>query len=357
MVGRSTARASALVALCVLVTMLAPVAAPAQQPADPQPGNGQPGNGQPPTTVAGLLSYFYDLSAEAEKVNEELLLVQEELNAARQTSITAGERAAKASKAAETARNRARTAREDANRVTALLSAADVGGFSALMNSSSEQDLLARMEAGALAAKVTGGATEAGDAAIAAAERAADDAAKAQEAARTAEETVAKGAEDVQRRQGELNKRITEVKATLARLTPDQRALLAEIEDPGSDVAIPPGDIGAIVRFALSQVGKPYVWGAVGPDSYDCSGLMQTAFRAAGVALPRVSIQQSGVGQQITRAEIRAGDLVFYYQPVHHVAMAVDNFRAVHAPSFGQNVKVQPIDSIGPITVIRRMVR
>jgi cell wall-associated NlpC family hydrolase len=241
--------------------------------------------------------------------------------------------------------------------VTALLSAADVGGFSALMNSSSEQDLLARMEAGTLAAKVTGGATEAGDAAIAEADRAAGEAAKAQDAAREAEESVSKSAADVERRRGELDKQITEVKATLARLTPDQRALLAEIEDPGNDVAIPPGDIGAIVRFALNEIGKPYLWGAVGPHAYDCSGLMLTAFRRGGIALPRVSIQQSGVGQQITRAEVRAGDLIFYYQPVHHVAMAVDNFRAVHAPSFGQNVKIAPIDSIGPITVIRRMVR
>lgn len=343
MVGRTTARASALMALCVLVTMLLPVPALAAA--------------QPPTTVAGLLSYFYDLSAEAERVNEELLLVQEELTAARQTSINAGERAAKASAAAETARNRARTAREDLTRVTALLSASNLGGFSALMNSSSEQDLLARIEAGSLAAKVTGGAAEVGDAAIAEAERAADDAANAQEAARSAEETVTKGAEDVQRRRGELDKQITEVRATLARLTPEQRALLAEIEDPGDDVAIPPGDVGAIVRFALGEIGKPYVWGAVGPTAYDCSGLMQTAFRAGGIALPRVSIQQSGVGQQITRAEVRAGDLIFYYQPVHHVAMAVDNFRAVHAPSFGQNVKIAPIDSIGPVTVIRRMVR
>src|SRR6266508_6055919 len=66
------------------------------------------------------------------------------------------------------------------------------------------------------------------------------------------------------------------------------------------------------VRFALGQLGKPYRWGADGPRSYDCSGLVQTAYRAAGVALPRVSRQQYGAGRHVRLSALRAGDLRVY---------------------------------------------
>ncbi len=118
---------------------------------------------------------------------------------------------------------------------------------------------------------------------------------------------------------------------------------------------IPGGNIGGIVQFVMSQMGKPYLWGAIGPASYDCSGLIQTAYRRAGVTLPRVSRQQATVGLIVSRPEVKPGDLIFYYQPVHHVAIAVDNMRAVHAPSIGETVKISGIDAIGPITVIRRI--
>ncbi|MFD1045198.1 NlpC/P60 family protein, partial [Kibdelosporangium lantanae] len=68
-----------------------------------------------------------------------------------------------------------------------------------------------------------------------------------------------------------------------------------------------------------------------------------------------VSIQQSTVGQVVSRADVRAGDMIFFFNPVHHVAMAIDNKRAIHAPDVGQKIKVSTIDNIGPITVIRRV--
>jgi cell wall-associated NlpC family hydrolase len=122
-------------------------------------------------------------------------------------------------------------------------------------------------------------------------------------------------------------------------------------------VKIPAGDVGAVLRFALAQLGRPYLWGAVGPAAYDCSGLVQTSYRVAGLLLPRVSIEQSMVGQEVFRHDVRPGDLIFFYQPVHHVAIAVDNLRAIHAPSFGETVKLASIDAIGPITVIRRVMK
>lgn len=317
---------------------------------------GAPATAQP-TTAAGLLGYYYDLSKEAEKVNEELLRKQEDLGAKREELATATARATEAKAAADAAHSRAKTARDNMNRVTALLAGRPGRGLSALVAGADSDDVLSQVEAAALAGQVSGRAIEHGGNAIAEADRAAAEAAITQEKAGAAEAEVAAGVGEVERRKGDLDQQIAEVQSALDRLTPDQRSLLSTNEFDTTDIKIPAGDVGAILTFALQQVGKPYIWGAVGPDSYDCSGLVQTSFRAGGVGLPRVSIDQSNVGLAVPRNEVQPGDLIFYFSPVHHVAIAVDGQRAVHAPSFGETVKVVSMDMIGPITVIRRVMR
>jgi cell wall-associated NlpC family hydrolase len=313
---------------------------------------------QQPTTAAGLLAHYQDLSREAAKVGEQLLLVHEDVAAKRRAAAEASGRATAAKAAAEKARGTAQAAREDMDRLAVLLSGHRTrGGLSALTTSASRDEVLAKLEAASLAAQVTGQTVEHGDDVVAEADRAAGEAARAQDEARAAEATVANAARQVEQQKAELDRQVAEVRATLDRLPPDVRSLLSTSEYSGADVAVPSGDVGAVVRFVLAQLGKPYVWGATGPNSYDCSGLMQTAFRTAGVSIPRVSIQQSAVGRQVGRNEVRPADLIFFYQPVSHVAIAVDDVRAVHAPTFGQTVKISNIDNIGPITVIRRMMQ
>jgi cell wall-associated NlpC family hydrolase len=308
-----------------------------------------------PTTVAGLLAHYHDLSREAERVNEELLIVAEEVAAQQRVSKAATKAAADATAVADAARGKV-GAVQDLDRVAdALASRSGRDALAALAASTSPDDLLGRLEAASLAAHLTGGAPRDG-AALAEAEAAEDRASAASTTAASAESKAAKGAADVRQRRADLDRQIGEVRKALDTLTPDQRSLLAGIEDFGGDVVIPTGNVGGMIEFLMAQMGKPYLWGAVGPASYDCSGLVQTSFRAAGVALPRVSRQQALVGQQVSRADVRAGDLIFYYEPVHHVAIAVDGVRAVHAPSFGETVKLGGIDAIGPITVIRRVI-
>ncbi len=309
-----------------------------------------------PTTVAGLLAYYYDLSAQAELVNEELLVVQEQLTAHQQASAAATKTANEAKAAADTLRDEAEAAQDLDKVADALSSRKDLDALSAFATSTSPEDLLGKLEAANLAEHLTGGPRQ-GDAALEAAEDAEAKAVTAEKEAQDLESKVAAGAADVQARRTTLDGQITQVQQALDNLTPEQRELLVGIEDYDSgDVVVPEGDTGSVLQFALGQLGKPYIWGAVGPDSYDCSGLVQTAFRAAGVAMPRVSRQQALVGKQVARANVQAGDLIFYYEPVHHVAIAIDATRAVHAPTFGDNVKVSRIDNIGPITVIRRVV-
>ena len=93
------------------------------------------------------------------------------------------------------------------------------------------------------------------------------------------------------------------------------------------------------------------------PNTGRHTGLRSTGcyFAAAGFSIPRTSGGQAGVGRVVTRPEVRAGDLIVYYSSRSHVAMAVDNARAVHASTEGQPVKIAPIDAIGPIATIRRI--
>lgn len=307
-----------------------------------------------PTTVAGLLAHYHDLSREAERINEELLVVQERVAAQKRVSDAATAVANDARAVADAARGKVNAAQDLDEVAAALASRRGRAALSAFASSTSPDELLGRLEAASLAQQLTGGRQVADDV-VAAAEAAEDRAAVASSKAAKASAKAAKTVADMRQRHADLDRQIAEVRVALDNLTPDQRALLAGSEDYGEDVVIPSGNLGGVLQFAVAQRGKPYLWGAVGPKSYDCSGLVQTAYRRAGVALPRVSRQQATVGMVVSRAQVRAGDLIFYYRPVHHVAIAVDNALAVHAPSIGENVKVSPIDAIGPITIIRRV--
>jgi peptidoglycan DL-endopeptidase CwlO len=94
------------------------------------------------------------------------------------------------------------------------------------------------------------------------------------------------------------------------------------------------------VEAALSQVGKPYQWGAAGPNSYDCSGLTMWAWGQAGVSLPHNSGAQYAATPRVDSSDLAPGDLVFFGSPIHHVAMYIGNGQMVEAPYSGQQVRV-----------------
>jgi cell wall-associated NlpC family hydrolase len=103
------------------------------------------------------------------------------------------------------------------------------------------------------------------------------------------------------------------------------------------------GRAAAAVAFARAQIGKPYVWGATGPGSFDCSGLTQAAWAAAGVALPRTTYEQINAGHRVSAGQLQPGDLVFYYSGVTHVGLYVGGGKIVHAPHPGAAVEYAPV--------------
>lgn len=98
-----------------------------------------------------------------------------------------------------------------------------------------------------------------------------------------------------------------------------------------------------VLAFARAQIGKPYVWGATGPSSYDCSGLTAAAWKAAGVQLPRTTWDQVKVGKRVATADLLPGDLVFFYDDISHVGIYKGDGKMIHAPKPGANVREESI--------------
>ncbi|WP_399887744.1 NlpC/P60 family protein [Streptomyces sp. BBFR51] len=97
------------------------------------------------------------------------------------------------------------------------------------------------------------------------------------------------------------------------------------------------------IAFARAQIGKPYVWGATGPGSYDCSGLTQAAWKAAGVTLPRVTYDQVDAGTTVSVSQAQPGDLVFFYDDISHVGLYIGDGMMIHAPKPGAYVREESI--------------
>jgi peptidoglycan DL-endopeptidase CwlO len=105
------------------------------------------------------------------------------------------------------------------------------------------------------------------------------------------------------------------------------------------------GGAAKAVAYAKAQVGKPYVYGASGPGSFDCSGLTMMAWAQAGVSLPHSSTAQYGATRRVSSGEIQPGDLIFYYSPISHVAIYVGGGMQVAATHTGDYVRLQALHS------------
>ncbi|HEY0934606.1 MAG TPA: C40 family peptidase [Trebonia sp.] len=113
---------------------------------------------------------------------------------------------------------------------------------------------------------------------------------------------------------------------------------------------LPAGAIGTMLQAAMSRRGLPYVWGAAGPSSFDCSGLVQWSFARAGITVPRVAADQALAGPAVPVSQLAAGDLLFYHTDptdpgyISHVAIYLGGGQMIQAPQPGQDVEVVPAD-------------
>ena len=122
------------------------------------------------------------------------------------------------------------------------------------------------------------------------------------------------------------------------------------------DITIPTANtVGAqALQAALSKRGDPYVWGAAGPNAFDCSGLVLWAYAQVGITLPHFTGDQWNSGVHVSRSDLEPGDLVFFYPDISHVGIYLGNGLMVDAPDFGETVQVQPVfwaDYVGAVRI------
>jgi cell wall-associated NlpC family hydrolase len=298
-----------------------------------------PANAQP--SAADALQKYNELSEQASRLNQDHLKAQDDLKA-RQGELDKAKSDLTVAKQAE----------EALRGQVDLLTEASFGGarfnqLSALLVSNSQQDFLNRMTAINILATDNAEAlkklTDAVDAADAATR-------KANEATEASKKLLG----EIEAKKAELAKQLDEVRAQYNQLNAATQNALRNKGDM-SNILVPAGTAGKALEFALAQRGEPYVYGSNGPDSWDCSSLIQKAYAYAGVSIGRTSYAQAAAGRPVSRSEVKAGDIIVYYSSQSHVAMAVDNVRAVHASTEGVPVKIADINSIGPISVIRRI--
>ena len=132
----------------------------------------------------------------------------------------------------------------------------------------------------------------------------------------------------------------------------------AQTAAAASSAAAPAAQAAAVrssaLSTAMSQIGKPYSYGADGPSAFDCSGLVSYAFSKAGKDVPRSSSAQASAGTEVSKSNLKPGDLVFFYKPVSHVGIYAGDGQVVHASTSGQPVKVSDMDAM-PFNSARRI--
>lgn len=216
--------------------------------------------------------------------------------------------------------------------------------------------------------------------------------AKAAADAKSAAEQAAAVRASLQSKQSQLQVQIAVVKSQYVSLSPEQRTALADpgpipagLPAPGAPApeAAPPGapppagqvpgeapppggmpgpfgggvgggDRATVVQAALTQVGSPYVWGGAAPGGFDCSGLVMWAFQQAGISLPHSSQAQATGGQPVALSDLQPGDVITFYNDASHSGLYVGDGMVIHSSTYGQPVRVVPMNVAGPVHDARR---
>ncbi len=340
------APASAVLVLLALLAVLGPgLLAPPAAAADPIV----------PPNANDVVRRLADANSRAEAANEQAMGAREQLPVRRAEADRTAQAAAAARTAVDAAHGRLEQAYTSVDQVTrSTYQGGGLDQLGALLSSPSPQDYLdkvALLDTVSEANRaVLQGYLDAASAADAA-QRDAD--ARALDARRAADD-AARAVTDAARTKAEADRDVAAANAALARLSPADRAELRSGGVTNFPTTIAGDSLGiAALRAALTRQGAPYVWGATGPRTFDCSGLVQWAYRQIGIAMPRVAAAQQQVGAPVTPDQAQPGDLVFFGDPAYHVGIYVGGGQFLEAPQSGDVVKVAPLR--GNISAIRRI--
>ncbi|WP_419219403.1 NlpC/P60 family protein [Gordonia sp. CPCC 205333] len=335
----------------ILVTVLVVIAGLASA------GLAVPVSAAPVQTADRLLVNYRKLSVDAEKSAESMHNAQLEYTKQRKALTAARLASSNAQRSLDISQKNLDAVRKRVNKVVrASYRGAKINRLYAVLVSDSPQNLLDQMSGLELVSRQSASDLrnlKSSRQKTLAAKKAADDSATT---ATTAIAAVEKTRSQLQVQRANLNLQAVRIRAIYESMTGQQ---LAELRGPKFDFdprLVPKGTSAALVavQAALTRIGDPYVWGATGPSSFDCSGLMVWAYKQAGQTLPRSSEAQQGGGTSISRDKLQPGDLIIYYSDAHHVGMYVGDGYVIHASTFGVPVKVVPLDKAGPFQSARR---
>lgn len=332
---------SGALAACAVIAVVTFTQAPATAtPAVPAP--------QQPQSTSEALEKYRELADKAQKLNEEYLSAQEDLEAKEEELDKLTKTLNKAKKAEAGAREDEEVFRKEVDRFAgaSFTSGAQLSKLSALLTVESPQDFLDRSSAIDLLATDKNRALSALRGAVDRAEDSRNEAATAQQKAKEAKDKAAEIAADLKDRKQKLEDQKDELAAQYGLLSDADKAQQQDTGPvPDWDIKAPGPAAQTAIDAAMSKRGSPYAWGATGPSTFDCSGLTQWAYAQAGISIPRTSSSQSTFGTPIPRSQLQPGDLVFYGSPVYHVGIYIGNGQMVHAPTTGDVVKVAPLQA------------
>lgn len=304
------------------------------------------------------LGQLRKLAREAERTSEQIHQANDTLKRAKRDQVSAEKAIVKANKAAAIAERKRARMQGPLNNIASisLRNTQNVGVMSVLM-AESPQEILDQSRSEAALTQTTLNILvdyeNAMNAASQAKKSAVDNRAKAIEAQAKARKAQA----DLDKARIAMRKRIASVQGEFASLPPNLRNEWKSVKLPeGFDpkIAFGANILGnKALQIAMTRIGSPYVWGATGPNAFDCSGLVYWAYRQLGIVLPRASQGMAVGGLAVPEKDIQPGDLVIYYSDASHVGLYAGNGQVLHAPTFGQTVRLSPLYH-APVNTIRR---
>ncbi|MET8779945.1 NlpC/P60 family protein [Nocardia sp. NPDC004654] len=303
-----------------------------------------------PGTASEAVQRMIDLSRQSEQLNQQALSAQDELDAKLAVQEEADAKLAATTEVADAARAEVRKFQPVIDRTAiATYTGARTNRMYAVLVSDSPQQLLDQMSTLDVLSAQTADQLKEFKKATDAAETAESAARAAADAARGAAEKAEQVRADLERKRSELGGAIAQVIEAWSSLSvKDRSALAGSPFPPGFDrdtllQGLVPGSGTSALAAGLTRVGDPYVWGATGPDQFDCSGLVQWAFKQVGKNVPRTSSAQASYGTPVSKENMQPGDVVFFYSDISHVGIYAGNGLMLHASTFGVPVAVAPM--------------
>jgi cell wall-associated NlpC family hydrolase len=343
----------ALVICGVLVSPLAAGAIPHLETPTASPTAASSAAAKPttPATADEVTAKIADLATANEKLTEQF-------NKARSDVIAAQQASDKASAVSDKARlARSQTQRELGLLLAQRYKSPSFSRTAALFSSNSGQSYLDRIQSLQQLAAHQGELAQTASAAETAASKTKGEAQAALSAAIAQKDALVRRRADLQRQVSKYQNLLSTLTATArSAYYGSNNATAAEIAQALANYTngATAADVLAI-KAALAELGKPYVWAAAGPGSFDCSGLTMWAWAKAGVSLPHLASSQQTMGTQVDRNQLRPGDLVFFGSPAYHVALYIGSGMIIQAPNSGDVVKISPLGSMSDYSSATRI--